>query len=54
MKKSYSSPRLTEYGTVNNLTNIFGNSATPDVSLKPGEPLPLQTVQSSSDGILAQ
>jgi hypothetical protein len=53
MKKSYSSPRLTEYGTVNNLTNIFG-TATPDVSLKPGEPLPLQIVQSSSDGILAQ
>jgi hypothetical protein len=53
MKKTYSSPRLTEYGTVNSLTNIFGTASKPDTTLKPGERLP-QTTQSSSDGILAQ
>ena len=33
MKKAYSRPRLIEYGTVNNLGNIFGNPVKSDANI---------------------
>jgi hypothetical protein len=53
MKKIYSSPRLTEYGSVNELTNLFGNPTVPDLALKLSDPATVPANHSSSDGILA-
>jgi hypothetical protein len=35
MKKAYSRPRLTQYGTVNHLGEIFGKTVNPDAILDP-------------------
>jgi len=36
MKKTYSSPRLTEYGTVSEITHMFGSPVLNDVKLENG------------------
>jgi hypothetical protein len=36
MKKTYSSPRLTEYGTVSEITHMFGSPIVNDVKLENG------------------
>ena len=34
MKKTYSSPRLTEYGTVSEITHMFGSPTSDDKQLE--------------------
>lgn len=51
MKKTYSSPRLTEYGTVNQLTQVHGLPTASDVTLDgSGSEVPGSQSQGSSDG----
>lgn len=49
MKKTYSSPRLTEYGTVNELTHIFGNPGAGDLSYDANDQ-PQENGAGSQDG----
>jgi hypothetical protein len=50
MKKTYSSPRLTEYGTVNQLTQIHGLPTAQDYSLDGSGIVPGSEGQGSSNG----
>jgi hypothetical protein len=51
MKKTYSSPRLTEYGTVNELTHLFGNPGAGDLGFDAsGNPIPDSGGAGSQDG----
>jgi hypothetical protein len=51
MKKTYSSPRLTEYGPVTSLTNLQGSPSANDVgNFNVGDPIPGGSGTGSSDG----
>lgn len=51
MKKTYSSPRLTEYGTVNELTHLFGNPGAGDLGYDENNtPIPGGGGAGSQDG----
>jgi hypothetical protein len=52
MKKPYTSPKLIEYGAVNNLTKLFANSIDPTLAPKPVQALPTPPTQSSGDNIV--